>query len=247
MAQFGKERALAETAARKAGAALNARGDDFLGVDSAEGRDIKLKADKAAEAIIIDVLSNGSEYPILSEETGWTAEEGDICWVVDPLDGSANYNKEIPFCCTSIALVKNGQPVVGVIFDFNHDDLYSGEVGDSATLNGRPMSVSEIDAKKNSILFTGLPLNGDFSAEALGAMAAAFADWKKVRMMGTAATSIAMVSCGKAERYHETGIMIWDVAAGCALVEAAGGRVVISDGPLDAPKTVTADNGRLGD
>ena len=247
MAQFATERALAEQAALKAGAALAARGAAFLGVDSAEGRDIKLKADRAAEAIIIEILSGGSPYPILSEETGWTAQESDICWVVDPLDGSANYNKEIPFCCTSIALVKNGKPVLGVIYDFNHDDLYSGETGDSATLNGAPMSVSAIAAKSKSILFTGLPLNSDFSAEALGKMAASFADWKKVRMMGTAATSIAMVSCGKAERYHETGIMIWDVAAGCALVEAAGGRVVISGGPLDAPKTVTADNGCLPD
>ena len=243
MAQFAHERALAETAARKAGAALAARGDAFVGIDSAEGRDIKLKPDKAAEAIIIEILSGGSDYPILSEETGWTAEEGDICWVVDPLDGSANYNKEIPFCCTSIALVKNGDPVVGVIFDFNHDDLYSGEVGDSATLNGSPMSVSKVPEKNQSILFTGLPLKGDFSAEALGAMAADFANWKKVRMMGTAATSVAMVSCGKAERYHEIGIMIWDVAAGCALVKAAGGRVTMTEGPLDEPKTVTADNG----
>lgn len=243
MAGFAAERALAEQAARKAGAALAERGAAFTGIDSAEGRDIKLKADKAAETIIIEVLGAGSDYPILSEETGWTAEEGDICWVVDPLDGSANYNKQIPFCCTSIALVKSGDPVVGVIYDFNHDDLYSGEVGVSATLNGSAMSVSDVDAKKDAILFTGLPLNGDFSADALGAMAADFAHWKKVRMMGTAATSVAMVSCGKAERYHEIGIMIWDVAAGCALVKAAGGRVTMTDGPLDAPKTVTADNG----
>ncbi|MEM8618041.1 MAG: inositol monophosphatase family protein, partial [Pseudomonadota bacterium] len=235
----------AEEAAKRAGSALAARGANFSGVEASVGRDIKLKADKAAEALIIETLSAGSDYPILSEETGWTAAEEDVCWVVDPLDGSANYNRKIPFCCTSIALVKAGRPVVGVIYDFNHGDLYSGEVGTGASLNGAPMAVSKQPEKAQSILFTGLPLNGDFSPEALGAMAAGFADWKKVRMMGTAATSLAMVSCGKAERYHEHGIMIWDVAAGCALIEAAGGRVVISEGPLDQPKTVTADNGHL--
>ncbi len=235
----------AKKAARAAGDILSARGSDVSGVLADAGRDIKLVADKAAEAVILKILDDESDLPVLSEETGWTAEEEATVWVVDPLDGSANYNREIPLCCVSIALVSNGEPVLGVIFDFNHGELYSGIVGEGAWKNDTPMSVTDVDDTRKGILFTGLPLNRDFSDEALSDFAKGLSKWKKVRMIGSAATSITQIACGKGDRYHENGIMIWDVAAGCALTRAAGGRVYISAGPLDAPKIVVADNGKL--
>lgn len=233
------------TAARAAGAALAARGEAFTGVASADGRDIKLKADKASETIIVEKLTELAPLPILSEETGWTAEPGDRVWVVDPLDGSANYNKRIPLCCVSIALVEDGQPVLGVLYDFNHDQLYAGVVGEGAWLDGEPIKVSDTPVSTSAILMTGLAINRDFSAEALARTAADFARWKKVRMIGSAATSISFVASGKADCYYEENIMFWDVAAGCAITLAAGGRVQMSDGPLDAPKNVRVDNGRI--
>ncbi|MDM7984931.1 MAG: inositol monophosphatase family protein [Maricaulis sp.] len=232
-------------AAREAGKALAARGEAFAGVASSKGRDIKLNADKAAEDIIFRILAAGAPRSILSEETGWTAEADDYAWVVDPLDGSANYNNHIPLCCVSIALVQSGAPVLGVLYDFNNDQMYSGIVGRGAWLNGRSISVSETSDASSAILMTGLAVNRDFSAEALARSAADFARWKKVRMIGSAATSLSYVAAGKADCYFEENIMFWDVAAGCAIVTAAGGRVNISDGPLDAPKVVKVDNGKL--
>lgn len=245
MSQLSEYLATAKRAALEAGKILAARGEDVSGIVAAEGRDIKLVADKAAEKVILSILSDETDIPALSEETGWTAAEEDTVWVVDPLDGSANYNREIPLCCVSIALVQKGRPVLGVICDFNHNDLFSGIVGEGAWKNDKPMSVTSIDDTKKGILFTGLPLNSDFSNEALSAFAVGLAKWKKVRMIGSAATSITQIACGKGDRYHENGIMIWDVAAGCALTEAAGGRYYISPGPLDEPKLVVADNGKL--
>lgn len=235
----------AETAARIAGDALHKGGGAFDGVVSAEGRDIKLKADKAAEQLILESLQKEWAAPVLSEEAGWTAAPGDIAWVVDPLDGSANYNRNMPLCCVSIALVQNKKPILGVIYDFNHDDLYAGIVGDGATLNGEPMRVSAVPRTQEAILMTGLPLNRDFSTDALATFAADFANWKKVRMIGSAATSLAFVAAGKADRYAEDGIRFWDVAAGVALIEAAGGRVQIEGDVLTDPIRVIADNGVL--
>ena len=235
----------AETAARLAGDALRKGGGTFDGVVSAEGRDIKLVADKVAETLILESLQKDFPAPVLSEEAGWTAVPGDVVWVVDPLDGSANYNRDMPLCCVSIALVQNKKPILGVIYDFNHDDLYAGLVDEGATLNGAPMHVSNIAATKDAILMTGLPLNRDFSKEALSELAADFANWKKVRMIGSAATSLAFVAAGKADRYAEDGIQFWDVAAGAALVEAAGGKVLIEGDALSEPIRVVADNSVL--
>lgn len=235
----------AQTAAIRAGKALRDGGAAFDGVVTAEGRDIKLKADKAAERLILDSLQKDFPSPVLSEESGWTAAPGDVAWVVDPLDGSANYNRGMPLSCVSIALVQDNTPILGVNYDFNHDDLYMGIVGEGATLNGAPMHVSRTAHTKDAILMTGLPLNRDFSDEALRDFAADFANWKKVRMIGTAATSLSFVAAGKADRYAEDGIQIWDIAAGAALVEAAGGRVTIEGDVLCEPIRVVADNGLL--
>ncbi|SDM13253.1 inositol monophosphatase family protein [Maricaulis salignorans] len=248
MAASGDLRAIlaaAEDAARAAGQALRKGGGAFEGVERSEGRDIKLNADRAAERLIIDRLTALMPAPILSEETGWTAEAGDKVWVVDPLDGSANYNRNIDLCSVSIAWVENGRPVAGVIYEFLSDRLYSGAIGLGTRLNGEPVSVAGHTRTQDSILFTGLAINRDFSAEALGAFAAGFACWKKVRMIGSAATSLAYVARGAADAYFEDSIMFWDVAAGCALVEAAGGRVSIVGDSMDKPVSVHADNGKL--
>ncbi|MEE9380543.1 MAG: inositol monophosphatase [Hyphomonadaceae bacterium] len=236
---------LAEAAAREAGAALAGRGKDFQGITSEIGHDIKLVADKAAEDMILKRLGEGSDHAILSEEEGWVGEAGSTAWVVDPLDGSSNYNREIPICAVSIALIENDRPVLGVIYDFNHDELYAGGKGLGATLNGKPMSVSDISETSKATLVTGFPTYRDYSDEALAQTARDFARWKKIRMIGSATLSTAWVACGRADAYSEESTMLWDIAAGAALIEAAGGRVFYSDGPIDKPMTVSADNGAL--
>ncbi len=237
--------ALAEAAAREAGEALAGRGAGFEGIESADGRDIKLKADKSAEALILKRLSDDSDHAILSEEEGWVGQAGNTAWVVDPLDGSSNYNREIPLCAVSVALIDKGRPVLGVVHDFNRDELFSGARGVGATCNGRAISVSPIADMPQATLITGFPVNHDFSDRALTEAGREFSRWKKIRMIGSATLSTAWVACGRADRYQEDSIMLWDIAAGCALIEAAGGRVFYSDGPPEAPMNVMADNGHL--
>lgn len=232
-------------AAREAGNALRARGDAVRGVAAEEGRDIKLVADAAAEALILAHLDRETGLPVLAEESGAHGALTGHYWVVDPLDGSANYNRHIPVCAVSIALMEGPRPVLGVIHDFNHDETFTGGTGLPARCNDTAIGVSAIADPTRAVLATGLPVLADHSPEALAAMAAGFAAWKKVRMIGSAAIAAAWVAAGRADRYAERGARLWDVAAGMAIVEAAGGRAVISEGAADAPRDILIDNSRL--
>ncbi len=111
-----EELELAIKAAEKAGEFLRKR--ENIHVDALEGKDIKLSSDKISERIIMDILEKSS-IPVLSEEYGFKGQEGDRCWIVDPLDGTINYFKGLDdLACVSIALWKKGKPVLGVVYRF---------------------------------------------------------------------------------------------------------------------------------
>ena len=131
-------------------------------------KDVKLKADIDAEKIIKTIIENDSDYPILGEESGLSAETiPNIFWVVDPLDGTANYARNIPICCVSIALISDLKPILGVIYDFINNDLYEGSINTKALVNGKEISVSKVSNSQEGILLTGLPNNTDYSDNAL--------------------------------------------------------------------------------
>lgn len=237
---------LAQRAAARAGAALVAERAAWRAVEAEEGREVKLRADRHAERLIIDMLQAETPFPILSEEVGWVAgaDGGDI-WAVDPLDGSVNYAQGFPHWGVSVALVRAGRPVLGVIDCPMLGEVYAGAVGAGATLNGVPIIVSTTHDPARGILMTGIPARAATDEEAMAALRARLLRWRKVRMIGSAACALAYVAAGKADAYHETGGMLWDVAGGCAIVEAAGGRVDITADALDRPLDVRAGNGLI--
>ena len=155
---------------------------------------------------------------------------GSTFWVIDPLDGTANYSRDIPICCVSIGMIKDKNPIFGVIYDFNNDDLYIGDcVNVSAKLNDQPITVSHKTTKEDGVLITGLPFNTDYSDQALENLVKDMQAWKKTRMIGSAAMASCYVASGKAELYKEKGIYLWDIIAGAAIVESAGGHAEINN------------------
>jgi myo-inositol-1(or 4)-monophosphatase len=233
----------AQHAARAAGAELLKRATNWLAVESSQGRDVKLSADRRSEAIVAERLAPAG-LPVFSEEAGWIdgrAGAGDH-WLVDPLDGTANYGWGVPLCCVSVALMSGGRPVAGVVYDFNRDEMFAGGRGHGASLNGTPIRVSAKSEKGGAVLATGLPVRGDFSDQAMNGFARGMQQWKKVRMIGSAALSLAYVAAGRFDAYRESAIMMWDVAAGWALVEAAGGVVRADVSELSRPIDITACN-----
>ena len=221
---------IAKKATIEAGNILLNLKDELNKENISSGKDIKLKADIEAEKLIKEYLLSKSDIPILGEETGASISKlGKTFWVVDPLDGTANYSRNIPICCVSIALISNLEPVIGVIYDFNNDDIYEGSIESEAKLNNINIYVNNSSKKSESILLTGLPLLTDYSDTALLDMVKDFQLWKKVRMIGSAAMAAAYVASAKADMYKEQGTFLWDIAAGAAIVNAAGGYAKITN------------------
>ena len=221
---------IAKAAARLAGKNLKDNYNNLNVTKLEEGRDIKLKADFESEKLIVEYLSSQSDYSILGEETGKSSNVlQDLFWVVDPLDGTANYNRGIPICAVSIALVEKDNPILGVIYDFNTDEMYEGSIFSKAMMNDRPIYVSNIKNKSRGTLITGLPVAMNYDQENMQMLINNFQSWKKVRMIGSAAIASVYVSSGKAELYTESGTNLWDVAAGVAICRAAGGSAKINN------------------
>ena len=227
---MGHEISIARKASLEAGKIITNNKKALNKATFESSKDIKLEADISAENIIKFILNEESLFPILAEESGKSVDDlGSTFWVVDPLDGTANYSRDIPICCVSISLIIDLEPVMGVIYDFNNKDLYEGSIFRPASLNGQALNVSSILKSSDGILVTGLPNNTDYSDVAMLKMIKDFQDWKKVRMIGSAAMASAYVASGKADVYKEFGTYLWDVAAGAAIVNAAGGKAEISN------------------
>jgi len=221
---------IAKNAAKVAGDLLLSQKNNLNESIFSSDTDIKLKADVETENLIKSLLAKDSSFQILAEESAKL--EGTLketFWVVDPLDGTANYSRNIPLCCVSIALIHKMQPVIGVICDFSRNDLYEGSFGKEANLNGTIIKVSDVNTPKEGILLTGLPNNTDYSNSALLKMVKDLQEWRKVRMIGSAAIASCYIASAKADVYKEFGTYLWDVAAGAAIVNAAGGKAEIKN------------------
>jgi myo-inositol-1(or 4)-monophosphatase len=220
---------IAKSATLLAGNFLKEQQDTNLKILKNKARDLKLQIDIDAEEIIKEHITANSSLPILAEESGKSGSLDDFFWVVDPLDGTSNFLRNIPISCVSIALVQGFKPILGAIFDFNNSDLYFAHKNSKAFVNKSEINVSSFNFKKDSTLVTGIPAKDNYSDNEFSSMISDFQSWKKVRMIGSAAMASIYVAAGKAEAYKENGIFLWDIAAGAAIVEAAGGKVSISN------------------
>ena len=224
MIQIDKELSTAKKASLQSSKLLTNQKKLVNDVISNEGRDIKLQADIESENIIKKYLKDNSDLPILAEESGANEDLGSSYWVVDPLDGTSNYSRDFPICCISIALIHENKIILGVINDFNRNIIFEGSTETPAMMNSKPISVSDISDKTKATLATGLPAKGSYEDKAMLALAKEFTQWKKIRMIGSAAMSCAYVASGQFDQYQENGIFLWDIAAGLAIIKAAGGN-----------------------
>lgn len=222
---------LAKKTAKLAGDHLGKLQREPAQVLSAAGRDLKVQADRESEKLILQTLAPEISHPVLAEETGehGALESGAAIWIVDPLDGTVNFSRGIPLFCVSIALWRSEEPILGVVYDVGHDELFSGVVGEGAWCNDKTISVSDVNSPEQAILATGFPVNRNFDADPLRKFLAQVQSFKKVRLLGSAALSLAYVACGRVDAYVEEDIMLWDVAAGIALVKAAEGWVSVEN------------------
>ena len=142
----------------------------------------------------------------------------------DPIDGTYNYLRGIPGCCVSLALMRGMDPVLGVIYDFNLKECFTGSKETGLRINGQPHTPRWADSIETGCLMTGLPTSRAYDETSLLALVHDMQRYKKVRLIGTAALAVAYVAVGRADVYHEDAIHLWDIAAGLALVNAGGGH-----------------------
>ena len=224
---YREELATAQRAAREAAQYLSSLSEGQRSVQADLPHDVKLTGDVTSESIILNNLQHESSHPIITEETGLhgTISSDTPYWIVDPIDGSFNFYRGVPLVSISIGLWKGNEPLLGLICDFQKDELFLGAVGHGAWLNNRPISVSKVDSRQDSVLATGVPVASVGDPEYATRLSEMFLSFGKIRMFGSAALSLAYLACGRIDAYSEEGILLWDVAAGIALVRAAGGNV----------------------
>ena len=216
---LNKLKNLAVGAAIQAGDFLNKSKLEKKEVYREEGRDIKLIIDQDTEKLLRSSLQT-TDISILGEEYGGEISD-EMYWVIDPIDGTANYFRGLDDCCVSIALMEGNEALIGVIYNFNNNQMYTAIKGHGAFLNNEKISVSEIASKSKASITTGFPASE--SIESSMNFLEDLKGWKKVRMFGSAALSCAYVASGKCDYYAEKGVYLWDIAAGICLVKEAGG------------------------
>jgi myo-inositol-1(or 4)-monophosphatase len=169
-------------------------------------------------------------------------------WVFDPLDGTTNYAHGLPVFCASLALEIDGRAEVGTIYDPTRNELFTGERGQGAFVNGRRLRVSETRTLLDALLVTGFPYDVHQKLVPLLAMFGAFlGEARAVRRLGSAALDLCYVAAGRLDGFWEQTLKPWDVAAGALIVEEAGGRITGMDGSQFDPTAahLVASNGQI--
>ncbi|MDN5865003.1 MAG: inositol monophosphatase [Gammaproteobacteria bacterium] len=220
---------IAVTAARAAGAvALRGMNRlDDLRVERKRHNDYVSEIDRRAEEVILDIIAKAHpDHAILAEESGAGGkDESDYQWVIDPLDGTTNYLHGFPAFAVSIAVLERGRLAHGVIYDPLREDLYIASRGQGALLNDRRIRVAGRKGLKGALIGTGFPFR-DFTYldDYLAMFRAVAGESGGVRRAGAAALDLAWVASGRLDGFFELGLMPWDIAAGCLLIEEAGGE-----------------------
>lgn len=183
-------------------------------------------ADKRAEEMLFtDLVKARPGYGFIGEESG-EREGTDLShtWIVDPLDGTTNFLHGIPHFAISIALVREGVPIAGVVYNPGNDDLFVAERGKGAYLNDTRLRVAGRKQLPDSVIACGLPHlgRGDFDL-ARREMAAIQPKVAGLRRFGAASLDLAYVAAGRLDGYWERNLKSWDIAAGMVLITEAGG------------------------
>ena len=217
---------VAEEVVRAAGAMIRtAFHDPQRPAYSLKGRQDYLTAtDGAVEAYVKQAIARHfPEDAVMGEETGGVTEAPRL-WIVDPIDGTANFARQIPHCCISLGFLENGRVMVGAVYDALHDELFLAERGHGARLNGAPIRVSSVASLTAATFEIGWS-NRTAPEPYLKMVSSGVEAGCAVRRAGSGTLGLAYVAAGRTEAYAESHINSWDVAAGLLLVEEAGGRV----------------------
>src|SRR5215216_4423374 len=198
------------------------------------GRDFVTEADLTSEKVLLAFIEeHHPDHAWLSEEAGQRAASASpYRWVVDPLDGTANFAHGYPHFGVSVALLFEDRSIAGAVYDPLRDECVDGALGQGAALDGTPLAVSTIATLDRALVSTGFPYEPPERRSAVAALTArAIERVQMLRRSGSAALDLCYVASGRAEAHWEWGLNLHDVAAGLLLVQEAGGTVATLASP----------------
>ena len=195
---------------------------DELVVELKGPQDLVSIADRAVEDCIRERFAAAfPEDGILGEEGG--GEVSDRFWLIDPIDGTANFLRGVPFWCVALAYVVDGAPALGLIYDPILDQLFAGRRGAGATCNGRPMQVSAVSELGKATVAVGYSVREPHE-KVLSVLDRTLGEGATFKGYGSCAMALALVADGRLDAFYEAHINAWDCLGGILLVEEAGGR-----------------------
>lgn len=227
---------------RESGFSINKKGTIDLVTE------VDLECERMCRAVLAERFP---DHDILGEELSSGPAQvasSHYRWVFDPLDGTTNYAHGLPVFCASLALEIDGQAVAGAVYDPTRKELFTGERGAGAFLNGTRLQVSETGTLLDALLVTGFPYDVHQKLQPLIAMFGAFlGQARAVRRLGSAALDLCYVAAGRFDGFWESDLHPWDVAAGIILVREAGGYVTDfrGRGAVESGKQILAANDQL--
>lgn len=220
---------IAVRAARRAGSIINRATLEggALNVRSKQANDFVTQVDQASEQAIMETVRKAyPDHGFLCEESGRTAADAEVVWIIDPLDGTTNFIHGFPQYCVSIGVRTRGALAHAVVYDPTRNELFTASKGGGAYLNDRRMRVAKTTRLNEALVGTGFPFKElsrlDLYTRQLQTL---MRTCSGIRRAGAAALDLAYVACGRLDAFWELGLSPWDMAAGALLISEAGGLV----------------------
>jgi myo-inositol-1(or 4)-monophosphatase len=191
--------------------------------------DIVTEVDKKSQKKIMQIIKKRfPDHAIMSEELEHIEGKSDYLWIIDPLDGTANYNGKVPFFCVSIALAYREQVILGVVYDPLHREMFVCQKGKGAYLNGKRIRVSREKNLHRAMI--GADSGHVNRSRSVRKMAKLIDHVRGIRWLGAAALVLCYVACGRLKGYMTSNTTTWDCAAGALMVTESGGKVTDING-----------------
>jgi myo-inositol-1(or 4)-monophosphatase len=202
---------------------------------------------KVEKAIVDQILLKFPDHRVLAEEQGSRGKDGPYKWIIDPLDGTTNYAHGYRFFSVSIAVEREGELILGVVYDAVTEEFFSAVKNQGATLNDQPIRVSDEDQLIDSLLATGFSYDQEEIKSNLELFNRIILHSQAIRRDGSAALDLCYVACGRFDGFWELSLKPWDVAAGRLIVEEAGGSVTAFSGSPSTlyARELLATNGKI--
>ena len=212
--------------------------------------DFVTASDKKVEKILIEELQKARpNYSILSEEIGEINNDKSFKWIIDPIDGTANFLHGIPHFAISIGLEHDKEIICGIIYDPIKDEMFVAEKGNGSYLNNQRMRVSSRSKLKDCIIFTGGPKRESKDKELAIKEYNSFSSKVliPIRKLGSASLDMAYVAAGRCDGFWQRNLNYWDIAAGIILVKESGGFITDFEGKDEyiQNKTILAANTKI--